>query len=452
MRDALAARRRGTEAALGALVVIVIVGAYVLVYLAENPALPRDLGGLAAAMLGLFAAAHLAVRRFAPRADPTLLPLAALLNGIGFVMITRLDRDRAAADALGPAQAVWTAVGIAAFVVVLVVVRDIRGLARYRYTFLLLGLAALMLPLVPGVGQEVYGARLWAKVGPVTFQPGEAAKVLLVVFFAAYLVEKRELLASGTRRLGRLHLPDPKHLGPLLVPWLASILIMVQEKDLGSSLMFFAVFVAMLYIATARSAYLLAGLLLFLGGAVTAYQLFGHVQVRVSTWLDPWPVAQGKGYQLVQSLFAFGTGGVAGTGLGLGSPGKIPQVSTDFIFSAIGEELGLVGTVAVVTAFILLVGSGIRIAVRSERDFPKLLAAGLAITIGLQAFVIMGGVTRMIPLTGITLPFVSYGGSSLVANYVALALLLRIADESNRHTRPARGRARTPAPVPARSP
>ncbi len=266
-------------------------------------------------------------------------------------------------------------------IVVLAVVRDSRGLARYRYTFLLLGLIALLLPLVPGVGLEVYGARLWAKVGPITFQPGEAAKVLLVVFFAAYLVEKRELLTSGTRRLGPLHLPDPKHLGPLLVPWLVSITIMVQEKDLGSSLMFFAVFVAMLYIATARSSYLVAGLLLFVGGAAVAYQLFAHVQVRVSTWLDPWPVYQGKGYQLVQSLFAFGTGGVAGTGLGLGSPGKIPQVSTDFIFSAVGEELGLVGTVAVVTAFILILGSGIRIAVRSERDFPKLLAAGLAITI-----------------------------------------------------------------------
>ncbi len=403
-------------------------------------------------MIGLFAAAHLAVRRFAPRADPTLLPLAALLNGIGFVMITRLDRDRPAADALGPAQAVWTAVGIAAFVLVLVVVRDSRVLARYRYTFLLLGLVALLLPLVPGIGLEVYGARLWAKVGPITFQPGEAAKVLLVVFFAAYLVEKRELLASGTRRLGRLHLPDPKHLGPLLVPWLVSILIMVREKDLGSSLMFFAVFVAMLYIATARSAYLIAGLLLFVAGAAAAYQLFGHVQVRVSTWIDPWPVYQGKGYQLVQSLFAFGTGGVAGTGLGLGSPGKIPQVSTDFIFSAIGEELGLLGTVAVVVVFILLLGSGIRIAVRSEREFPKLLAAGLAITIGLQAFVIMGGVTRVIPLTGITLPFVSYGGSSLVANYVALALLLRIADEAHDHARPGRARTRTPAPMPAHAP
>jgi cell division protein FtsW (lipid II flippase) len=250
------------------------------------------------------------------------------------------------------------------------------------------------------------------------------------VFFAAYLVDKRELLAAGTRRIGRLALPDPKHLGPLLLAWGFSILVMVRQKDLGSSLLFFAVFAAMLYIATARSSYLLVALVMFIGGATIAYQLFGHVQERVSSWIDPWAHSQTTAFQLVQSLFAFGTGGFAGTGLGLGSPQKIPNASTDFVFSAIGEELGLIGTIAVCILFLLFVGSGLRIAVQADRSFSKLFAAGLTTIVGVQAFVIIGGVIRVIPLTGVTLPFISYGGSSLVANFVIVALLLRISDET----------------------
>jgi cell division protein FtsW (lipid II flippase) len=254
--------------------------------------------------------------------------------------------------------------------------------------------------------------------------------VLLVVFFAAYLVEKRELLREGTRRLGRMRLPDPKHLGPLLLAWGVSILVMVRQKDLGSSLLFFAVFSAMLYMATERAAYLLTGLLLFVSGALVAYHLFDHVQVRVATWQNPWPVADGDGFQITQSLFAFGTGGFAGTGLGLGSPEKIPNAATDFVFSAIGEELGLLGTVAVLVGFLLFVGTGFRIAVQADRPFSQLFAAGLTAIIAIQTFLILGGVTRLIPLTGITLPFISYGGSSLIANFVILALLLRISDET----------------------
>jgi cell division protein FtsW (lipid II flippase) len=320
--------------------------------------------------------------------------------------------------------------GVAAFVATLILVKNVRTLARYRYTFLLLGVVALLLPLAPGIGVELNQARLWVRIGPFTVQPGEAAKVLLVIFFAAYLVEKRELLSSGSRRLGRMYLPDPKHLGPLLLPWVVSILVMVGEKDLGSSLLFFTVFVAMLYIATDRSAYLAAGVVLFTAAVAFTYRVFSHVQERIDTWIDPWADREVKGYQLVQSLYAFGSGKFQGTGLGLGRPDLIPVATTDFIFAAIGEELGLLGTVAVVIGFILLVGSAYRIAIQAERPFSKLFAAGLATTLGVQTFVIIGGVTRLIPLTGVTLPFMSYGGSSLVANFVILALLLRISDEN----------------------
>ena len=415
MRSPTGRRRRSRELGLGLLAVVVTAGGYVLLLLADRPDIPADLWVFLLAVLGLYLVAHLAVRRFAPRADPTLLPIAFLLNGIGYIIISRLDRD------LARVQAVWTAVGIGAFVITLVLVRHVRTLERYKYTFLLLGIAALLLPSLPGIGEEINGARLCLRFGPVNFQPSEAAKVLLVVFFAAYLVDKRELLAAGTRHLGPLRLPDPKHLGPLLLAWGFSILVMVREKDLGSSLFFFAVFAAMLYIATERWSYLVVALGMFVGGAFIAYQLFQHVSDRVTSWIDPWSVSQTTGFQLVQSLFALGSGGFAGTGLGLGSPQKIPNASTDFVLSAIGEELGLLGTVAVCMLFLLLVGSGFRIAIQADRPFSKLFAAGLTTIIGVQTFVIVGGVIRVIPLTGVTLPFVSYGGSSLVANFVIIA-------------------------------
>jgi cell division protein FtsW (lipid II flippase) len=424
VKSPTARRRRSRELGLGLLAVVVTGAGYVLLLLADRPDIPADLWVFLLAVLGLYVVAHFAVRRFAPRADPTLLPIAFLLNGIGYVIISRLDRD------LARVQAIWTAVGIGAFVVTLIVVRNIRTLERYKYTFLLLGIAALLLPSLPGIGTEINGARLWVRLGPINFQPSEAAKVLLVVFFAAYLIDKRELLASGTRHLGRISLPDPKHLGPLVLAWAFSILVMVREKDLGSSLLFFAVFAAMLYIATERWSYLVVALGMFLAGAFVAYQLFGHVQERVSSWIDPWSVSQTTGFQLVQSLFALGSGGFAGTGLGLGSPQKIPNASTDFVLSAIGEELGLLGTVAVCILFLLLVGSGFRIAIQADRPFSKLFAAGLTTIIGVQTFVIIGGVIRVIPLTGVTLPFISYGGSSLIANFVIIALLLRISDET----------------------
>lgn len=447
-RSAFAKSRRTNELGLGLLAAGIVISGYVLVALSKTNDLPPDLGLLCAVIIGLFAVAHVAVRRLAPRADATLLPIAVLLNGFGFFVITRLDRDREdGLSALAPVQAVWVAVGVGAFVLTLLVVRRVRTLERYRYSFLFLGVAALLLPLAPGVGAQINGARLWVRLGPLNFQPGEAAKLLLVVFFAAYLVDKRELLAAGSRRIGRFVLPDPKHLGPLLLAWGLSIIVMVMQKDLGSSLLFFALFAAMLYMATERASYLVTALVLFIGGATISYQFFSHVQTRVTTWIDPWPVSQGKGFQLVQSLFAFGTGGFAGTGLGLGSPQKIPNASTDFVFAAIGEELGLLGTVAILTAFLLLVGSGFRIALQADRPFSKLFAGGLTMIIGVQTFVIVGGVTRVIPLTGVTLPFISYGGSSLVANFVLIALLLRISDETAAIAETPKPTARTGLPA-----
>jgi len=429
--SAASINRRGSELGLGVLAVIVAAFGYLLVQLAQKPSVPADLWVILVAVLGLFVAAHVAVRRLAPDANPVLLPIATLLNGLGFVTVARLDTN------LGRIQAIWTAVSVLAFVLTLLAVRRIRTLERYRYTFLLLGMIALLLPLAPGIGKTINGARLWVGVGPVNFQPGEAAKVLLVLFFAAYLVDKRELLASGVRRVGWLRLPEVRHLGPLLVVWGISILIMVRETDLGQAMLVFALAGVMLYVATDRAAYTLFALVMFLGASVAAYELFGHVQSRVVVWLDPFKYANNQGYQLVQGLFGFAAGGFAGTGLGLGNPKTIPNVATDFVFAAIGEELGLIGTVAILIALLLFVGAGLRIAMRADRPFPKLFATGLTAIVGLQSFVIIGGVTRTIPLTGVTLPFISYGGSSLVANWVILAMLLRISDE-NAHGTPAR--------------
>lgn len=435
----LARSRRGSELGLGLLAVVVTGGGYVVMSLADQPNLPADLWAFLGVVLGLFVLAHLAVRRLAPNADGTLLPLVAMLNGIGFIFIARLDREQ------GRTQALWTAVGVTAFILTLLIVRRARTLERYRYTALFLGIALLLLPLVPGVGREINGSRLWVHLGPFQVQPGEGVKILMVLFFASYLVDKRELLTEGSVTIGRLRIPDPKHLGPLLLAWGVSIAIMVLQKDLGSSLLFFSVFAAMLYIATSRVSYLLLGLVMFVGGAVIAYMLFAHVQSRVGTWLDPWPVADRGGYQLVQGLFAFGNGGIAGTGLGLSNPRNIPLNTTDSIFAVIGEELGIVGTIGVISTFMLLVGSGFRVALQAERSFPKLFAAGLTTILGIQAFVIVGGVSRFIPLTGVTLPFISFGGSSLVANYVIIALLLRISDEeTTRELDPDAARSRRP--------
>jgi cell division protein FtsW (lipid II flippase) len=418
--------RRRSELTLGLLVVIVTVGGYILVALANGPELPPNLYPLLAWVFGLYLVAHFAIRRFVPFADATLLPLAALLNGIGFVTIARIDTKQA------QVQSLWVAISIAVFVITLALVRDVRVFERYRYTVAFIGVGALLIPLAPGIGRTVNGSRLWIAIGSLTFEPSEIAKVLLVAFFAAYLVDKRELLTFGRVRVGRWFIPSPRDLGPLLLAWGMALVVLGYEKDVGTSLLFFGVFASMLYIATRRGAYLVGTLVLMAIGSVFAYHAFAHVRVRVDTWINPWSDRQGDGYQIIQSWYAFGSGGVSGTGLGLGSPKLIPNAATDFVFSAIGEELGLVGTLGLLCGFMLLMGSAYRIAVDATRQFAQLFAAGIATILGFQAFLIIGGVTRVIPLTGITLPFVSYGGSSLVANFALLAILLRISDDTAR--------------------
>ncbi|MDH3755226.1 MAG: FtsW/RodA/SpoVE family cell cycle protein [Acidimicrobiia bacterium] len=431
----MASPRRNTELSLLLLVVVITAGAYTLASLGREATLPANIVPFLGIILGLLLVAHVATRRLAPNADGMLLPLAGLLNGIGYVFIARLD------DELAALQAVWAMLAVGAFVVTLVVVRRVRTLDRYRYTFMLIGIVLLLVPLVPGIGQTINGARIWASIGPVNFQPGEFAKLALAIFLAAYLVEKRELLALSTFRIGPLHLPEPKHLGPLLLAWGASVVVMTAERDLGSSLLFFTLFVALLWIATERSSYLLMSGVLFATGAVLAWTRFAHVQDRVDTWLDPWADPKGSGFQVIEASFSLANGGLTGTGLGLGNPDRIPVVETDFIFAAVGEELGLFGATAILMSYLLMIGAGLRIALNTDQPFEKLLAAGLTTLIGVQAFIIIAGVVRLLPLTGVTLPFVSYGGSSLLANYILLALLLRISDESNarrRTGRPAR--------------
>lgn len=422
--------RRRTELGLIVVGALITAGAYALAGLGRDAEIPANLIPFLGLVLGLLVTAHFAVRRLAPDADGILLPLAALLNGIGYVFIVRLDEAQEDGGRLAGLQSMWTAVGIAAFIATLAFVRRSRSLERYRYTFAAIGLGLLLLPLLPVIGRTINGSRIWISVGPANFQPGEAAKIVLAIFFAGYLVERRELLALSTFRLGPLHLPDPKHLGPILLAWGISLAVMTLQKDLGSSLLFFVLFVVMLWVATGRTTYLTLGGTLFLAGATFAYTQFSHVQDRVEVWLDPWPVAADEGYQIVEASFALADGGIAGTGLALGTPTRIPEVETDFIFAAIGEELGLLGAAAVLCAFLLMVGAGLRIALRADSAFDTLLATGLTTLLGVQTFIIIGGITRVLPLTGVTLPFVSYGGSSLVMNYVLLALLLRISDNS----------------------
>jgi peptidoglycan glycosyltransferase len=423
-------RRRNTELGLMLLVVIITAGAYVLASLGSESRIPANIVPFLVLVLGLLLGAHVAVRRLAPESDPILLPTAALLNGIGYVVIAGLDQKLAAA------QATWTAIGVIAFVLTLLVVKRPRTLERYRYTFALGGILLLLLPLFPIIGRTVNGSRIWVAFGPISFQPGEIAKVVLAIFFAAYLADQRELIATSVWKVGPFRLPDPKYLGPVLVAWGVTLLVMVYQKDLGSSLLFFALFIVMLWVATQRTSFLVIGFSLFGAGAYFAWRSFTHVQTRVNIWLDPWKNPAGDGYQIIQSLFAMAFGGVTGTGLGLGGGVRIPASENDFIFAVIAEELGLAGGALVLIAYLLMVGSGLRIATRADHAFDKLLATGLTLLLGLQAFIIVAGVLRVLPLTGVTLPFVSYGGSSLVVNYVLLALLLRISDSSERARQP----------------
>lgn len=412
------------------MVVVIIAVSYVLASLGSESQIPANIIPFLVIVLVLLLAAHMAVRRLAPDADPILLPTVALLNGLGYVVIAGLN------ERLAAAQATWTAVAIAAFVATLWFVKRPRDLERYRYTFAVVGLGLLLLPLVPGLGYDAgSGSRIWVQFGPINFQPGEVAKVALAIFFAAYLADQRELIATSQWRLGPLRLPHPKYLGPVLVAWAVTLLVMFYQKDLGSSLLFFALFVVMLWVATQRASFLVIGGGLFAAGALFAWRSFGHVRTRVDIWLDPWKDPSGSGFQVIQGLFAMASGGITGTGLGLGGDTRIPAAENDFIYAVMVQELGLAGGAIVLVAYLLVVGSGLRIAQQTEIAFDKLLATGLTLLVGLQAFIILGGVIRLLPLTGVALPFISYGGSSLVMNYVLLAILLRISDQTAQRER-----------------
>ena len=439
--------RRSTELLMLLFAVAVVAFAYSNVGLGLKGQLPPGMAEYCLGFAGLVLAAHLAVRRFAPWADPLLLPLAALMNGLGIVMIYRLQevgRDgnpgqlsvpmSASATAI---QLLYTALGIACFIAVLVLIREPRVLQRYTYTFGAIGLALLAIPaLLPAHISEVpgTGAKIQIALGGFTFQPEEFAKLALAVFFAGYLVAKRDVLALAGRRILGIDLPRARDLGPVLIAWAASLLVLVFESDIGTSALFFGLFVVMIYIATQRTSWLLIGLVLFLAGSVVASRLFSHVGERFDIWLHPFSGSnpQGNAYQLVQGLYGMGFGGVLGRGLGGGQPYYTPLVQSDFIVTAFGEEIGLTGLMALLIIYGLIVQRGLRAAVSARDPFAKLLAGGLSFVLALQVFVIVGGVTRLIPLTGITTPFLSQGGSSLVASWMLIAVLIRVSDTARR--------------------
>ncbi len=422
-----AERPKRAVTGLGLLVValLISIAAYATAGLGLRGRTPRDLVVYGVVFVAVAVAGWFAVRWLAPRADPFLYPIAITLGGLGIAMLYRIMVARGQSQ-IAREQAIWLILGVGAFVLTLWLVRDDRQLNNYTYTIGLAGVVLLLLPVVPGIGFELNGARLWAKLGPVTFQPAEFGKILIVVFLAAYLADKRELLASG---VGRLGLPRAKDLGPLLLAWGASLAVLFLERDMGASLLFFGVFVVMLWIASGRVAYLWLGLLLFAAGAYLGYVVFDHVQSRVDFWLHAMEPATifGDGYnQLAQGWFALASGGIVGTGLGQGSPTLIPYVGSDFIFAAFGEELGMIGAASLLLLYLVLIARGLRVGMERTDAFGKLLATGLTTIIALQTFAIVAGVTRLIPLTGVPLPLVSYGGSSRVATFIMLGLLVRV--------------------------
>jgi cell division protein FtsW (lipid II flippase) len=432
-------RRRGAELFLLVLALAVGIGAYAAVGIGVEGEVPADIIGYGGWLAALIIVAHVTVRLVAPYADPVLLPVVAALNGLGLAIIHRLDLAKEAAgkpDGFAQQQLIWMTLGVGLFVATLVLLRDHRVLQRFTYTSGLAAIVLLLLPMVPGLGKEINGARIWIGVGPFSFQPGEVAKVLLVVAFAGYLVLHRDALALAGKRVLFVDLPRGRDLGPVLAMWLVSLGILVFQRDLGSSLLFFGLFLIMLYVATERPGWLIVGGGLFLAGAYAAYNLFAHVAQRVDVWLNPFSYysdAQGgKSFQPVEAMFGMAWGGLIGRGFGDGTPDRVPYAESDFILAAIGEELGLTAVIAVVLMYGLIVERALRAALVCRDGFGKLLATGLAGVFALQVFVVIGGVMSLIPLTGLTTPFLSYGGSSLVANWVIIALLLRISDQARR--------------------
>jgi cell division protein FtsW (lipid II flippase) len=439
--------KRRTELGLLVFGWVIITALYVLASLARSSRIPPHIGPFLGVLCVLTVVAHLINRWLVPNAHPIMLPTVVLLNGIGYVIIARYD------PAFAAAQAGWTALGVLLYALCLLVVRRTRDLDRYRYLLLLAGVLLILLPLVPHLGLTVGATRLWVHLGSLEFQPIEVAKILLCLFFASYLAEKRELLSIPTARLGNRLVLDPRPLVPMLLVWGFCMLVIAKEDDIGFALLLFTLFMVMLWVATGRAGYLVFGLVLFALGAFAVAHLFAQFHERVTIWLDPWastsnspactarpPLAScfgGGGDQLANGWYALGLGGVGGVGIGLGQACAqgcalfISALTSDMIFAAIGYQLGLMGTVAVALAFLLLVGTGLRIAQTARSDFSRLVAVGLTSLLGFQSFFIMAGVIRLLPFTGITLPFMAYGGSSLVTNYVLLAILMRISEEGS---------------------
>ena len=414
--------RRNIELVLLCVAAPIVVLLFAMLAVNQGLALNATTLGVPIGIFVAFIIAHLATRKFAPKADPAILPIVFALSGIGICFVERL------APNLAMNQVMWLFLGVAFMVLVMALVRNLDKVANYKYTLMIVGFLLLLSPLVPGLGQEIYGSRIWLGIGKFSFQPGEIAKIAIVLFLAGYLAQNREMLSVFTWRVGPFNLPDIRTLLPLLLMWLVALVIVVFEKDLGSALVFFFLFLVMLYVATGKKFYLVVGLGLIAIGGVGAYLAFGHVQVRVNNWLDPFADAQNTGYQLVQGIYSIADGDLFGVGVGRGLAEQIPVVESDYIF-AIAEEIGLLGAAGVLLLFLCLAIRGFVTAARAKSDVSSFVAVGLTTMIVLQAFIIVGGVTRLIPLTGLTLPFISQGGSSLLASFIAVGFLMRCGDE-----------------------
>ena len=426
--------RRNIELVLLCVAAPIVVLMFAMIAINQGQALNMNTLGVPVGIFAAFIIAHIAVRKFTPGADPALLPIVFALSGIGIAFVTRIapysDSPNMATN-----QVMWLFLGVICMVLVLVFVRNLEKVASYKYTFMIVGFLLLLSPLIPGLGQEIYGSRIWIGIGGYSFQPGEIAKIVIVLFLAGYLAQNREMLSVFTWRVGPFNLPDIRTLLPMILMWVVALLIVVFEKDLGSALVFFFIFLVMLYVATGKKAYLIVGGLLIAVGAVAAWSLFSHVQDRVDIWLDPFADPSGKGFQLVQSIYSMADGDLFGVGIGRGMAGgldgfnRLPVVESDFIFTAISEETGLLGAAGMLLLYLCFAIRGMVTAARAKSDVSSFIAVGGTAIIVLQAFIIVGGITRLIPLTGITLPFVSQGGSSLLAGFIIVGLLLRCGDE-----------------------
>nr|WP_245357000.1 FtsW/RodA/SpoVE family cell cycle protein [Paeniglutamicibacter kerguelensis] len=420
------------------LALAVAMAAYYLVGINSDNGLSQEFITQGLFLAGLALVFHVILRIWAKYADPVILPVTVALNGIGLAMIHRIDLAKVSRDNdQAYRQILWTGIAMVVAMVVLWAIRDHRVLRRFTYTALAASVVLLLLPMVPGLGVPINGARIWVRIGSsLSFQPGELAKITLAIFFAGYLSSNRELILLAGKKIGPLQLPRARDLGPMLVAWLVSIGVLVVQRDLGSSILLFGLFMVMIYVATARVSWIVIGMLMLAGGGVFAYFTMGHVTRRIDGWINAFDpdiyYAQGGSRQIVEGLFGMGDGGLLGTGLGNGSPYLVPLANSDMIVAALGEELGLIGLSAIVLLYLILISRGMRAALGSRDAFGKLLATGLSFTLGLQCFVVIGGVTRLIPLTGLTTPFMAAGGSSLLANWIIVAILLLISHNSRR--------------------